>query len=669
MNQLKRNFGYILLMMITAVLTAACGVSGVETGGQLENGTEFSFVTEAESPRLADSRDVQSNTTGEAITPPTIEVAVSGDIETDAKGVQVGFTEDGRPYRGNPEATIIIEEFSDFQCPYCSRFAEQTLPGLEEAHIANGNVLFIYYDFPLTSIHAQAMAAANAAHCAGEQSAAAYWAMHDWLFMNPATWSIPDPNAAFAQFGTDLGLEMEQFTGCLESEKYFSQIEADLNLGVSRGVRSTPSFFINNQAVVGAQPLGTFMAAIETIREGGRLAAAEPAPPLATLPAPTPAAIALETAAGALGDPNAPVTIVEYTDYQCPYCSRHSVETMPLILSELIETGRVYYLLMDFPLEQIHPEATGAAAAARCAGDQDAYWQMHDALFAEQSEWSGLGATANAYYSELAGSLGLDADSFAACVENGRYLDAIQANLNEGLSLGIQGTPHFFIDGMPVSGARPYDLFVYAVGLAEEGILADAYVQQAPPPTPTPRGQVTVPEGDAFVLGSPDAPVTIVEYTDFQCPYCSRHFAQTFPLIKENYIDTGIVRYVFKDFPLTSIHPQATAAAEAARCAGDQDAYLAMHDTLFAQQEEWNGRSDAIDIFIGYAANLGLNGDAFTTCLQNGTYNDAVMADLEEGQQFGVSGTPAFFLNGYFVSGARPYDLFSQAIESLMNEQ
>ena len=103
-------------------------------------------------------------------------------IETDAKGLPVGFTDDGRPYRGNPHAPVIIEEFSDFQCPFCARFAAQTLPSIEENQIRSGDALLIFYDFPLTNLHPQATAAANAARCAGEQGAPAYWAMHDLLF-------------------------------------------------------------------------------------------------------------------------------------------------------------------------------------------------------------------------------------------------------------------------------------------------------------------------------------------------------------------------------------------------------------------------------------------------------------------------------------------------------
>ena len=143
---------------------------------------------------------------------------------------------------------------------------------------------------------------------------------------------------------------------------------------------------------------------------------------------------------------------------------------------------------------------------------------------------------------------------------------------------------------------------------------------------------------------------------------------KTFKQIKENYIDDGQVYYIFKDFPLTNIHPQAVKAAEAARCAGDQDNYLAMHDKLFATQGEWQGRSDAVDKFVGYAGDLGLNTASFTTCVESAKHETAVMQDLEEGSQLGVTGTPAFFINGHSMSGAQPYPIFEQAIEQFLSE-
>jgi protein-disulfide isomerase len=240
---------------------------------------------------------------------------------------------------------------------------------------------------------------------------------------------------------------------------------------------------------------------------------------------PTPVPIRLDDAAATLGSPDANVTIVEFTDYQCPFCARHSIQTMPSIISELVETGRVYYVLKDLPLD-MHPIAPLAAAAARCAGEQDAYWEMHDVLFERQQAWSQSGTPATVIDS-IAEEVGLDMNDFTTCVESGRYDDVIRANMQEAISFGMTGTPGFFIDGYPLSGAQPFELFEYAVELAEAGELAEAYrpreqQQQQPPPEPT--GPIDVPEdGAAFVLGNPDAPVTIVEFTDYQCPFCARH--------------------------------------------------------------------------------------------------------------------------------------------------
>jgi protein-disulfide isomerase len=595
-------------------------------------------------------------------------ILASDSSEYDEGGLPVGFTEDGHAYRGDPGAPVVIQEYSDYQCPFCSRFYMQTLPSLLENQIAGGDAVLIYYDFPLANIHPQASAAANAARCAGEQGAAAYWAMHDTLFSRPEEWAVTDSATVFVSYAEELTLDIEVFESCVAENRYAAEIQADLASGQSQGVTGTPTFFINGQKLVGAQPLDSFVSAIDTVKSGGQIASDEP-PQQAPAAAPTPAAFA-DDFAGAMGDPDAPVTIVEFTDYQCPYCSQHSLQTLPSIVSELVDTGRVYYILKDLPLDQLHPDARAAAEAARCAGDQGAYWAMHDALFANQSEWAGQGDAATALFVDYAAELGLDDAEMTACLESSRFEDAVAANVAEARTLGISGTPMFFVDGYPLNGARPFEHFQLAVQYAEEGILADAYApqeQQAQQPSapPTPAD---IEIGDAFVLGDADAPITIVEFTDFQCPFCVRHFQQTYPRIVEEYVEKGTVRYVFKDFPLNSIHPQAAEAAQAARCAGDQGAFLEMHDVLFQSQTQWSGQSPTT-LFVGFAEDLGLDAGAFEECLTSGKYEDAVEADLDQGLQLGVTGTPAFFINGYLVSGAQPYSLFEQAIASLLADQ
>jgi protein-disulfide isomerase len=155
--------------------------------------------------------------------------------------------------------------------------------------------------------------------------------------------------------------------------------------------------------------------------------------------------------------------------------------------------------------------------------------------------------------------------------------------------------------------------------------------------------------------GPADAPVTIVEFSDFQCPYCSRAI-ETIKKIEESY--AGKVRLVYRDYPLVQIHPNAARAAEAAACANDQGKFWAMHDVLFAHQD----KLEAADLKKN-AADLGLDTAAFDQCLDSGRHAEGWRKDTADAERYGVSSTPAFFINGRLVVGAQPYEAFAQVID------
>lgn len=165
---------------------------------------------------------------------------------------------------------------------------------------------------------------------------------------------------------------------------------------------------------------------------------------------------------------------------------------------------------------------------------------------------------------------------------------------------------------------------------------------------------------DDAVKGDEDAPVTIVEFSDYECPFCARFYSQTYNQIKEDYIDTGKVKLVFRDFPL-GFHKNAQKAAEAAECAGDQGMYYEMHDKLFE-----NGVEGGVDSFKVYASTLGLDTEQFNECLDSDKYEKEVKQDMSDGQKAGVTGTPAFFINGEKVVGAQPYSVFQEKIEAAL---
>lgn len=172
-------------------------------------------------------------------------------------------------------------------------------------------------------------------------------------------------------------------------------------------------------------------------------------------------------------------------------------------------------------------------------------------------------------------------------------------------------------------------------------------------PPPVLRVEVSV-DGAPF-KGPAKAPVTIVEFSDFHCPFC-RQVLPTLTRIESQYGDK--IKLVFRDFPIESLHPQATKAHEAARCAHEQGKFWAYHDKLFASPPK-----SSPEIFKGLAKEVGLDMTRFESCVDSGKYQGAVKNDVEQGNRLGVSGTPAFFINGRLVSGAQPLDAFTRIID------
>jgi protein-disulfide isomerase len=201
-------------------------------------------------------------------------------------------------------------------------------------------------------------------------------------------------------------------------------------------------------------------------------------------------------------------------------------------------------------------------------------------------------------------------------------------------------------------------------------------VQRPTPSAPSAQAAPAVTKvsvGRSPILGKADAPVTVIEFSDYQCPFCQRFASSTLLALKTDYIDTGKVRYVFRDFPLDSIHPQARKAAEAAHCAGDEGKYWEMHDALFKNQ-----RNLHVDNLKGFARDLGLNSDTFNSCLEKGKYAEAVSEHMAAGSAVGVTGTPSFFIGKTGTDGAmeatnvkgnQPITAFRQVIDRLLESK
>lgn len=198
--------------------------------------------------------------------------------------------------------------------------------------------------------------------------------------------------------------------------------------------------------------------------------------------------------------------------------------------------------------------------------------------------------------------------------------------------------------------------------------------QRTPAPaqrTPPPEARVSLKLGSEYALGGDDAPVTILEYTDYQCPFCNRFHTGTYPEIRKNFIDTGKVRFIKRDLAL-DIHPQALKAAQAARCAGDQGKFWEMHNLLSANPNTLGPESYAL-----YARDLGLDAEAFAACVESEKHVAEIRGSGQEANRIGITGTPSFVLGavkgdtleGIKIVGAQAYAVFEKAIKDVLAAQ
>lgn len=185
------------------------------------------------------------------------------------------------------------------------------------------------------------------------------------------------------------------------------------------------------------------------------------------------------------------------------------------------------------------------------------------------------------------------------------------------------------------------------LGVAAVGYMNSGGGNMATAPVELP--EMTDPElveaAQGLVMGSADAPLTIVEFGDYQCPGCGAFASLVKPQIESAYVESGQARFVFYDFPLVSIHPNAFLAARAARCAADQDLGWEYHEALFANQTEWAQASNPAGRFIDYAEGVGADAGAFGTCLRSDRHADLVTANLRLGERLGVGSTPTVMVN------------------------
>ncbi|MFK7990797.1 MAG: DsbA family protein [Sandaracinaceae bacterium] len=375
------------------------------------------------------------------------------------------------------------------------------------------------------------------------------------------------------------------------------------------------------------------------------------------------------------------VTIVLFSDFQCSYC-RNVRPVIDRLLEAYPDTVRVHFRHLPLPFHEHAELAAMATVEAREQAGDAGFWRMHDRLFEFPDALDVDNLIGHA------AAIGLDAERMRIALRGRVHADVLEEDLGLADRAGADGTPTFFVNGRPVRGALPFEEFRMVVDreldLARqamdtgvprariyEAAMRDAMAEAPREPEPE-RERAPAPEGrrvldpDAIyavpVEGAPrmgplSAPVTLVIFSDFECPFC-RRVLPTLAALRERFPDQ--IRFVFRNNPLP-FHPNAEMAAAAALEAFAQqgdEGFWAMHDRLFGEDA-----SLRFDDLVSYASALGLDLGRFTAALENGTHESTLEADAALAARLGARGTPAFFINGRFISGAQPLPRFVSLVE------
>lgn len=592
------------------------------------------------------------------------------------------------PSWGSDTAPVTAVVFSDYDCPYCKKL-EATVANLKTRYGPH-KLRVVFKHFPLPS-HTRA----RDAHIASQAVRAvegndAFWRFHERAFeeMGGGTGAVD-----LAGWAESAGLSRSDFDAARGDTRHGAKVDADIALGKRLGVNGIPATFINGISLRGAQPESKLAETIDAQLSAAEteLAAGTPATqiyttltarnlaPAADKPAPTPAPsppaaddttvwkVPVLPTDPVLGPADAAVTLVAFSDFECPFCSR-AANTVREIHQAYPSEVRIVWKDHALPFHKNAPAAHQLAREAQAQLGNDGFWKAHDLLFENQR------ALSRDQLLGYAGQLGLD----RAKVADALAKNAHQGHLDTGATLAADveasGTPHFFVNGRRIKGAVPFEKFktvideeiAHAARLRAEGVSAgNLYAEIIKSGKGGPeleRKEAGALGPDTPMKGAPNAPVTIHVFSDFQCPFCGRVNPTLAELLTQY---DGRVRVAWRHFPL-AFHKDAPLAHQAAQEAKSQrgDAgFWAMHDKLFANQKELDRVS-----LERYAAEIGLDVGAFRAALDSQKHRARVEAEVAAGQAAGIRGTPSFVINGYFISGAQPAAKFRSIIDRALAE-
>ncbi|MFZ5891189.1 MAG: DsbA family protein [Myxococcota bacterium] len=614
------------------------------------------------------------------------ESAASGGAVADQSAASVPVTAKD-PQKGKADAPVTIVEISDFQCPFCSRVGP-TIKQIEDTYKDQVRVVFKHNPLPFHNRARPAAEASNTVFALG--GSAAFWKFHDQAFANQQ--NLTDEN--FENWAAAAGVDKAKFKEAYSAKKHAAKVDEDMALAQKIGANGTPAFRINGVSVSGAQPFEKFKEVIDQqLAEAKKLIGSgtrpsdvyvqltnknQAAQPEAPKPADKPAKgeeeddktvwrVPVAADDPIKGPKDALVTLIVFSEFQCPFCKRVE-DTLKQVSDTYGNDVRIVW--KDNPLP-FHNRAKPTAIFARYVytkkGDKG-FWDAHDALFASQPKLE------DDDLKTIAEKVGIDWAGAKAAMDANKFADRLDQSVELANDFQARGTPHFFINGVRLSGAQPFDKFksmideqlAKAKGLIAKGTprgkIYEEVTKDGKEPPPPEKKEVPAADASDPSKGGAGAKVTIQIFSDYQCPFCKR-VEDTLKSLEQTYGNK--VKWVWKDMPLP-FHKDAPLAAEAALEAFAQKGnagFWKFHDKLFEVQPEI--QRPALEKI---AQEIGLDMDKFKAALDSNKHKAKVEASTKVGNNAGINGTPAFVINGYFLSGAQPEAAFKKLINRALKE-
>jgi len=678
-RQLQKNLE--LAVRLEVYETPVLFVNGVrvDSGPAADSGEEPAFLAvferelalsrasrkQSPSPELHYARRVEENWSSPVVARPVSAVSMlTGDSP--------------EPSWGSPNAPVTLVEFTDFECPFCSRVVP-TLAQLKQKY-GPKQLRIVFKHNPLP-FHKSARPAAEAAVVVFREGGdAAFWGFHARLFENQK--ALTEEN--LARWAREVGVSSSQFRRGLERGNPGAKVDADMELARKVGASGTPAFRINGVTVSGAQPVDKFTEVIdaqltqaaELVKQGipHRDVSAVLTSRQLTVPsveeksAESPEDRTVWRVPVSPTDPvdgpaDALVTLIEFSDLQCPFCKRVQ-PTLKALKTKYGADLRIVW--KDNPLP-FHTRAKPAASVARSMyerGGAAAFWRAVDAIFESQPKLE------DDDLKQVVEALGGSWQHALSAVQSDRYANKFSESQELASDYQARGTPHFFVNGVRLSGAQPLEKFValiddqlkkarvlLAAGLPRSKIFDTVMSGAQEPPGPE-KKTVAAPAGGAPFRGPAKAKVVIQIFSDFQCPFCSRVNPTLDAILKAQ---PG-VKLVWRNLPLP-FHKDADLAAQAAHEVFSQlgnQGFWRYHKLLFDAQQQPDGLSR--QNLETLAQQVGANMPRFRAALDSQKHRARIEADKAAAQSAGIAGTPSFVIGDYFLSGAQPQAEFEKMI-------